>query len=278
MSNLYTIKVFGIACLTIVSGCAPPPKVVVEERTVLTVKQQTEKIGGQLIRTVKAGDTLHAIAFEYNLDIRQLAAWNNISDFSRVFIGQRLRLTKPPGTVLANSRPVLKSPESKESKNRTKPSSKVNKLSAQKKQSSRPSSSGTVKKGIEKKPTNTQVINWAWPLNGRVIRRFSPSNTQQGIDIAHSIGTSVVASAPGEVVYVGNSLKGYGNLIIIKHNENFLSAYAHNQKILVSEGQNVRRAERIGFVGTNSKGELALHFQIRFNGKPVNPLNYLPKR
>jgi lipoprotein NlpD len=108
-----------------------------------------------------------------------------------------------------------------------------------------------------------------------VIRRFSPSSTQQGIDILGTQGQAVTASAPGEVVYVGNSLKGYGNLVIIKHNDNFLSAYAHNQKIIVSEGQKISARQVIGSVGVNNRRESALHFQIRRKGKPVNPLSYL---
>jgi lipoprotein NlpD len=118
-------------------------------------------------------------------------------------------------------------------------------------------------------------VNWSWPFDGKVIRRFTPSSTQQGIDILGKIGQAVMASAPGEVVYVGNSLKGYGNLVIIKHNDNFLSAYAHNQKIVVSEGQKVSHKHIIGSVGSNNRREKALHFQIRRKGKPVNPLSYL---
>ena len=117
---------------------------------------------------------------------------------------------------------------------------------------------------------------WIWPVDGKLIRRFSPSSTQQGVDIAATKGKPVVAAAAGEVVYVGNSLKGYGNLIIVKHNENFLSAYAHNRNILVKEGQRVTDRQHIGSVGINNRRESALHFQIRRNGKPVNPLQYLP--
>ncbi len=273
-----------VSAVVLIYGCAPPPKVAVEERTVFTVKQQTERIGGQLIRTVKPGETLHAIAFEYNLDIKQLAAWNQLSDASRLLAGQRIRLTKPIGFI-AKSGPRV----SVEVSNNTAHSSSVNSKPEQAapngnlppkttnssvRESVRNQSLGT-NTTLPRESDNTGPITWRWPLKGQVIRRFSPSSTQQGIDILGKNGTDVRASASGEVVYVGNSLKGYGNLIIIKHDETFLSAYAHNQKILVSEGQKIALSQLIGSVGINNRGESALHFQIRLNGKPINPLRYL---
>jgi lipoprotein NlpD len=297
LSELRSSKTIITCALALLSGCAPPVKVPVEERTVLTVRQQSEKIGGQIIRIVQSGDTLYGIGFESNLDVNQLAAWNGIADTSRLRVGQRIRLTKPLGFV---AKPVVKTRPSRghlnkarvsqaESDDRT--SQEKNKLATAKSTAKSTAKVTSKPERITTKRLNTKRLNtkspaaaknrnvagvtWSWPFNGKVIRRFLPSSTQQGIDILGSRGQAVTVSAPGEVVYVGNSLKGYGNLVIIKHNDNFLSAYAHNQKILVSEGQMVSYGEVIGAVGTNNRRENALHFQIRRNGKPVNPLSYL---
>ena len=124
----------------------------------------------------------------------------------------------------------------------------------------------------------SQSNHWQWLVTGRVIDSFLPAKGQQGIAILGVLNKSVVAAKSGEVVYVGNALKGYGNLIIIKHSEHFLSAYAHNSKILVSEGRMLSKGQAIGAVGYDNERRSALHFQIRINGKPVNPRNYLPDR
>jgi len=273
--------------LVLLSACAPPVKVAVEERTVLTVRQQSEKIGGQLVRIVQSGDTLHAIAFASNLNVNELAAWNGISDTSRLSVGQRVRLTKPIDFAV---RPHVKSKPPVVSRL---PKDSINKPASPQASNATTSYSPPAKKpGSASKPSNTAIyrpvdvikppksqsvagVSWRWPFKGKVIRRFSPSSTQQGVDILGKSGQAVMASAPGEVVYVGSSLKGYGNLIIIKHNENFLSAYAHNERILVSEGQKITSEQVIGSVGINNRRESALHFQIRRKGKPVNPLSYL---
>jgi len=276
----------------ILLACAPPYKAQVEERKVLTVRQQSERIGGQLVRIVQSGDTMYSIAFASNLDVNRLAAWNNISDTSRLKVGQRIRLTEPIGFV------AKRKPHAQVVTTNT----KVKKPAAAGKRSKSSSSSRTVvdratqngrakvnvqgKNVAKTKATNSKAspqstsglkLSWVWPVNGKLIRRFSPSSTQQGIDIASTAGQRVVATAAGEVVYVGNSLKGYGNLIIIKHNDNFLSAYAHNQAIFIKEGQKITDKQHIGSVGINNRRESALHFQIRRNGKPVDPLKYLPK-
>lgn len=121
-------------------------------------------------------------------------------------------------------------------------------------------------------------VTWIWPTAGKLIGYFSASSGQQGIDIQGQTGQAVLAAGAGQVVYVGNGLKGYGNLAIIKHNEQFLSAYAHNKQLFVREGQSVASGQRIASLGKDNKQRNALHFQIRNEGQPVNPLSYLPKR
>lgn len=300
-------RMLAVGLLILLTACAPPVKVPIEERVVLTVKQQSEEIGGQLVRIVQSGDTLYSVAFESNLDVNKLAVWNGISDTRQLRVGQRIRLTRPPGfvddaplaaeskvKVETNTEPsvVVHQPEVKESvlsipnnetnKERTQAAlnNHTNDRTPSAPQAKMPDR-GVSRNAIEPKPTGDKLanrvagINWSWPVSGKLIRRFSPSSSQQGIDILSSSGQAVVTSAPGEVVYVGNSLKGYGNLIIVKHDENFLSAYAHNQRILVAEGQQISAHHVIGAVGSNNRRETALHFQIRRKGKPVNPLNYL---
>jgi len=283
----YVFRASLVLGLSVLVACAPPVKVVVEERKVLTVRQQSEKIGGQLVRIVQSGDTLHAIAFASNLDVNELAAWNGISDTGRLLVGQRVRLTKPIGFVAkpatSNRVATAKSKLTTSSKNSPAISKRpvanlpTGNTSTQTKSSGSKHARTTSLKQSKVDSQNNVKVTWSWPFRGKVIRRFSPASTQQGVDILGSNGQAVRASAPGEVVYVGNSLKGYGNLIIIKHNETFLSAYAHNKKILVVEGQKIAPKQVIGSVGINNRRESALHFQIRRKGKPVNPLSYLSK-
>ena len=120
-----------------------------------------------------------------------------------------------------------------------------------------------------------QGTEWGWPAQGKVISGFSENAYLKGIDIAGKMGEPILASAPGKVVYTGSGLRGYGKLIIIKHDKTFLSAYAHNSKILVKEGQEVRKGEEIGEMGDSDASQVMLHFEIRKYGKPVDPMNYL---
>jgi len=236
-------------------------------------------MGGQLIRFAQPDDTLHSIAFATGLDVNRVAAWNGIEDTSKLFVGQRIRLTKPLGFQYSKPKPVPKrAPQQPQNSSPELPESSIDKLEE-------------VAQSDQSKPVgptaNPQVtlppirpageIRWRWPTKGEVLAKFALNKGQQGIDIGAVRGQSVMASDQGEVVYVGNSLKGYGNLIIVKHTEEFLSAYAHNENIFVNEGQAVKAQQKIATVGTNNRRESALHFQIRRNGKPVNPLLYLPK-
>lgn len=255
-------------------ACAPPPKVDVVERTVITSRQEAEKIGGQLIRIVQPGDTMHAIAFVNGLDVNQLAAWNDLADTSKLRVGQRIRLTAPLGFV-ARKQPV------QTQKTNNKVFEERPPISATDLPQSAPVTKPNVRPVTETDNKSTLSpaarVFWHWPTKGRVVGFFAVAQGQQGIDIAGELGQTVVAASAGEVVYVGSGLKGYGNLVIIKHNDKFLSAYAHNQNIVVREGDMVTFAQAIGSVGLNKQRKSALHFQIRENGKPVNPLTYLPK-
>ncbi len=135
-----------------------------------------------------------------------------------------------------------------------------------------------VNKTVSKpKPQNDKVDKWLWPTKGRVIKNFSAGDQgNKGIDIAGQRGQAISSTAAGTVVYSGNALRGYGNLIIVKHNEHYLSAYAHNDQLLVKEGQSVKAGQKIATMGSSGTSSVRLHFEIRYQGKSVNPNRYLP--
>lgn len=204
---------------------------------------------------VRKGDTMFSIAWRYGRDYRELAKANSIRWPYTIFVGQRISLSKravsnKKWTSTASSQPTKKSVQ----KNTHKQTAQVK---------SQPV--------VAKTP-----ITWHWPAKGPIIKKFS-STTNKGIDIKARAGQPVMAAAAGTVVYAGSGLVGYGNLIIIKHSEVFLSAYAHNKKILVREKNKVKAGAKIAEIGSSGASEAKLHFEIRKNGKPVNPLWYLPK-
>ena len=275
--------VFALLVSTI-AACGPPPNVAVVERQTIDSRVEAERIGGRRIRIVQPGDTLYAIAFENGLDAQQLAHWNSITDTSRLGVGQRIRLTKPlnhrehhvvTNRAVAGGRAVLverhDQPQTVTNRSTSNASSALS--------SAKPAPNKTFAKPPKEalaKSNSVANTNWQWPTKGRVITKFATKLGQQGIDIQGKAGQPVVAAQNGEVVYVGNGLKGYGNMIIIKHDERFLSAYAHNQETFVREGQQIQANARIATLGRNRQQTEALHFQIRRDGQPVNPLSYLP--
>ena len=209
--------------------------------------------GGSGRYTVKKSDTLYSIAWRYGLDYHQLAQWNQIGKDFIIHPGRRLILVEPKKTTLLAG-------NTKASK-----SVKTTGLSKQKKTS----------EAVKNKNTS---VKWRWPSSGKIINTFAANKLdRKGIDIAGKLGQSVHAVANGKVVYSGNGLAGYGNLIIIKHNDTYLSAYAYNQQRLVKEGMMVKAGMVISKMGQHPNGSTRLHFEIRKNGKPVDPLKYLPR-
>ena len=210
---------------------------------------------------VRRGDTLYALARIHNITPSDLAAWNGLAEPYTIYPGQSLRLY-PAG---AGSRPVAT----------TRPSGG----SAPAAPTTRPSTPATSTAVVSTAAPVNSGINWRWPADGNIVGRFVAGEaTKQGVDIAGSSGAPVRATAPGVVVYSGAGLVGYGELIIIKHNEQWLSAYGHNRKRLVNEGQNVKAGDQIAEMGSTGAAREMLHFEIRYNGKPVDPLLYLPKK
>ena len=202
---------------------------------------------------VRKGDTLYSIAWQSGNDYRKVAAWNNIRWPYRIHPGQRITL-KPGYSYKSKSKSTSKKPAKQSAKTPAKHKRK------------------TVKK------QNSVPVNWAWPTRGKIIGYFSAKEPgKNGVDIAGRVGQSIKAAANGRVVYSGSGLRGYGNLIIIKHNETFFSAYAHNRNIFVKENQKVKLGQKIADMGNTGANKVMLHFEIRRNGRPINPLRYLPK-
>lgn len=230
---------------------------------------------------VRKGDTLYSIAFRYSKDFKAVANWNRISPPYTIYPGQFIRLKPSARQQVATSPPQKKRGTSLQTET-------VKKLpSVQKKETARPKSAPKpaakpAEKQVATKPGKssslpTGPVRWSWPTLGNIVKSNSPTS-QKGIDISGKSGQTIKAAATGDVVYSGSGLFGYGKLIIIKHNETYLSAYAYNSKLLVKEGDRVRAGQPISYMGQDHSGRTVLHFEIRRNGKPINPITYLPKR
>ncbi|TVO60655.1 peptidoglycan DD-metalloendopeptidase family protein [Spiribacter vilamensis] len=202
--------------------------------------------------TVREGDTLYQIAFAAGLDFREVARWNGIDAPYVIYPGQRLRL-RPPSGQSRRSRTAAADPQS------------------------RPDSEPAPASERAPTPDRDDPDRWQWPLEGRVVRQYDANAAgKQGIGIAAEPGSPVSASASGNIVYSGSGLPGYGNLVIIKHNERFLTAYGYNRELLVEEGDSVNRGETIARVGASDEHPGELHFELRERGQPVDPTAYLP--
>lgn len=212
--------------------------------------------------TVSKGETLYSIAWRYGKDFKDLAVVNGISSPYRIFPGQRLKLNGQ-ASLTVGSKPVARQQKPRAPAQKT----AVSPVKTSKKVAAKSSNSARSK----------NAINWQWPARGRVISRFQPNNPlRKGVDIAGKKGDSVQTAADGTVIYAGSALRGYGKLLIIKHSEEFLSAYAHNHKLLVGEGTKVKSGQRIAELGSSGTDRDMLHFEIRRNGQPVDPMSYLP--
>jgi lipoprotein NlpD len=214
-------------------------------------------------RIVVAGDTLYSIAWESAVDHKALARWNRIGPPYVIKPGQKLRLSPPRNTT------STKKPHTTTIKRATKPAKAPARVA---RASSKPA-----------KKTSAPVVRanfgpWVWPADGKVLAGYAANAGNKGLDIGGRKGEPVRAAANGRVVYSGSGLRGYGQLIILKHNEEYLSAYAHNDKIYVKEGSMIKRGQQIAEMGSSGTDRVKLHFQIRRRGAPVDPLPYLPKK
>ncbi len=214
------------------------------------------------VHDVRRGETLYAIAWTYGFDYRQLANANNISSPYTIYPGQKIRV---------DGRKNIASAPTTVSVGKTTQSKTV----AQ----NAPTAVVTAPTYTPSTESNDATPAWKWPANGRLIAQYSSTKpVNKGIDIAGSMGESIFAATAGTVVYAGQGLRGYGNLVIVKHNDTYLSAYAHASRVLVSEQEIVKVGQKIAEIGSTGTDKVMLHFEIRQNGKPVDPLQYLPKR
>jgi lipoprotein NlpD len=215
----------------------------------------TENAGKPGFYTVQRGDTLTRIALDQGHSWRDLASWNNLPNAHLIEVGQVLRVVPPNATVEASG--VVVQPIGGTAEVTTAP-----------KPATAPSPAPSA---------NDEGLGFAWPASGSVIGGFDEAKNK-GLDIGGKAGDPVLAAADGQVVYAGAGLRGYGNLIILKHNNTFLTAYAHNQALLVKEDQKVRKGAKIAEMGKTDADRVKLHFEIRRQGKPVDPARYLPAR
>lgn len=239
--------------------------------------------------TVKRGETLYSIAWLYGLDYRSLAAHNGVREPFTIYPGQRLAIgeatdvgagapTESRAVAKDRSDPEREPPKRAQPAASAAPAPPAPQPPAERTEPAKTTSSATaIRKPAAQKPVPaTEVKGWMWPTEGTVITNFETSGGQ-GVNLSGRPGQSVVAAADGRVVYAGGGLRGYGELIIVKHNKRFLSAYAHNNRILVKEGDNVKVGQRIAEMGSTGTDKVMLHFEIRRDGKPVDPVRYLPK-
>ncbi|MBC9251875.1 peptigoglycan-binding protein LysM [Pseudomonas alcaligenes] len=278
----------------ILSGCnsSPATPVQVVDRTHgagNAAPTRPQATGGQYI--VQRGDTLYSIAFRFGWDWKALAARNNIAAPYTIVPGQRIRFDLPQGAapVVAQNVPPASVPQGSKPASTVvttrppAPAAQPNPPLQQPAQvpitqapgpvSSTPAVAGKVQ------AVNRSAQGWAWPAGGALIGKFSSNGSlNKGIDIAGELGQPVLAASDGSVVYAGSGLRGYGELVIIKHSDTYVSAYGHNRRLLVREGQQVKAGQHIAEMGSTGTDRVKLHFEIRRQGKPVDPLQYLPRR
>ena len=272
----------------VTQGNAIPPATAVAAPAGIATAASSSLAGQPGYYTVQPGDTLRRIALQYGTTWQTLAQWNNLSDPNVIEVGQVLRVAPPQGaaptaetsaplppnagaaqsfavTPLAPVTPAKSAPSAA-----TAPPAKPAASAA-------PAPSGPVVLASNLATATHDGIVWSWPASGKIIQGFN-GTTSKGIDIAGNLGDPVYAAAGGRVVYAGSELRGFGKLIIVKHNDNYISVYAHNNVMLVKEGEAVKRGQKIAEMGSTDAPRVELHFEIRLRGKSIDPVGLLPKQ
>lgn len=281
------MKYLSVCCLVLVlSACSsresPAPVTTLNDiKNYYKKHPQAEAGSGYMVQT---GDTLYSIAFRAGMDYRELAQLNNIAPPYRIFAGQTLQFDNKKYTSIRGEQQIssVKSPKTTRSPVKN-PSQTQSKLTTANKAIARNNQTGYVRKQTVKEnatsaanTVSSSKVRWAWPVRGPILAGFSNAeHGNKGLDIGGKAGTPIKAAAAGEVVYAGNALRGYGNLVIIRHNDDFLSAYAHNRRLLVKERDTVASGQTIAEMGNTDATSVRLHFEIRFRGKSVDPKRYL---
>ena len=297
----------ALALLLGLAGCAAPGYAPVSDRTSgrgaarVEAPRPTPQIAPSRngLHTVQSGHTLYAIAFANGLDYREIAIWNKLESADRILVGQVLRLTPPPGEVeiaplddepAPAAQPLTEARVLREPQAVLMPYSEANWAQVSKpavaaapeppssaSPATAPAATAPAGPASQNPVPTAPVEAWLWPVEGRLAGRFGAAGGK-GIDIVGQRNAPVIAVAPGKVVYSGSGLRGYGRLLIVKHAGEYLSAYAHNETILVKEGDAVAAGQKIALMGDSDADRVKLHFEIRRYGKPLDPLNYLPER
>ena len=224
---------------------------------------------------VKKGDTLYSIAKANGQSVDFLAGVNDLTPPYTLEVGQKLSLARHNGNSATVAKVENTVPVAGEKEVKASTSSKETAAKTQKEEKVSTVATTPVVSG---KARTVSGVSWTWPTQGKVVKQFSlAEHGNKGIDIAGTRGQQVLAASDGQVVYAGNALRGYGNLVIINHDNEFLSAYAHNDVLLVKEGQKVKRGQQIAKMGSTDASSVGLHFEIRYRGQSVNPIKYLPK-
>ena len=271
----------------VLSGCAnknrPAP---VEDRSPNAARAPAKMVasadnaGKPGYYSVKSGDTLIRIGMDNGQSWRDIARWNNIENPNLIETGQVLRVTPPEETGVVvrpvSSTNVVTSPAPANTASAPAPASNTASVRPPASAANPPNAS-TPANNLANSDSAEDTVSFQWPTRGNVLAGFDEVKNK-GIDIAGKAGDPVLAAADGKVVYAGSGLRGYGNLVILKHNNTYLTAYAHNQTLLVKEDQNVTKGQRIAEMGSTDADRVKLHFEIRKQGKPVDPAKLLPAR
>ena len=269
----------------VLSGCAnknrPAP---VEDRSPNAASAPAKMVasadnaGKPGFYSVKSGDTLIRIGMDNGQSWRDIARWNNIENPNLIETGQILRVTPPEETGVVvrpvSSTNVVTSPAPANTASATAPASNTASVRPPASAANPPNAS-TPTNNLANTDSAEDTVSFQWPTRGNVLAGFDEVKNK-GIDIAGKAGDPVLAAADGKVVYAGSGLRGYGNLVILKHNNTYLTAYAHNQSLLVKEDQAIKRGQKIAEMGNSDADQVKLHFEIRRQGKPVDPAKYLP--
>ena len=284
-----------LLCCALLAGCLSRPRAVVVERSTEPAVSRSVRHDPRAPRReylVVRGDTLYGIAFRHDVDFRDLARWNGIFAPYTIYPGQRLRLDGPGAITRSAPRPPPPRVPDRSITQMPVPPGSAPPPSLPARPTTAPlppaTPTPTATSPVTASPAPVAPVvasapkgpvSWRWPASGQLISRYVAGDpTRQGINIAGNTGQPVYAAAPGEVVYSGAGLIGYGELVIIKHSDELLSAYGHNRKRLVAEGQRVAAGQQIAEMGRSGAARDMLHFEIRRNGKPVDPMPLLPKR
>lgn len=263
--QLFKILITVLALESAITGCSSShTKAPVSDRN----SPPSERIHYHI---VARGETLYSIAWRYNLNYRQLAKANGVDSSYNIYPGQRIYLD-------LSDAPAERSQTANTLVHKAPGTSSVKKVPPTPAKQSRSKNKSPIASHSTQKNDRSAAVSWRWPATGKLLATFSSNNgLNKGIDIKGELGDSVNAASAGQVVYAGSGLRGYGKLIIVKHSDKYLSAYAHSRKILVKEGDKVKIGEKIAEMGSTGTDTVKLHFEIRYDGKPVDPLKILPR-